>query len=112
MGQTADLEARVTELVRESLRVRVVSLQWLEGQLGLRRFARVQLAGEPTCLIARVDAAEDPAGRPADAAPEPPLEPIRALLEANGLPVPACYASGEGLELLEDLGDVSLQQAA
>jgi aminoglycoside/choline kinase family phosphotransferase len=47
-------------------------------------------------------------------APEPPLEPIRALLESEGLPVPRRYAAdpAHGVELLEDLGEVSLADFA
>ncbi|TFG97440.1 MAG: hypothetical protein E4H11_01940 [Myxococcales bacterium] len=65
-------------------------------------------------LVARVEAAEDPAGRPIGVAPEPPLEPIRALLEREGIPVPARVAADErsGIELLEDVGDLSLTAAA
>jgi len=57
-----------------------------------------------------VDAAEDPGGRPAGAAPEPPLEPVRALLERAGLPVPRRYAADplRDIELLEDGGADSL----
>jgi len=47
-------------------------------------------------------------------APEPPLEPIRALLEREGIPVPGRLAEDAraGIELLEDVGDVSLAAAA
>ena len=57
---------------------------------------------------------EDPAGRPAGAAPEPPHEPIRALLERAGLPVPRRLGGdpAAGIELLEDVGSLPLQSAA
>jgi len=87
-------------------------IQWLPGALGARRFARVALAGSPPCsLIARLEAPEDPTGRPAGVAPEPPLEPIRALLERHGLPVPSRFGGDDAgrIELLEDVGSVSLR---
>jgi aminoglycoside/choline kinase family phosphotransferase len=110
------LEARVRETVRDALGRDVVSLEWIAAGIGLRRFARVACAGnaEPRSLIARVEAPEDPAGRPEGVPPEPPLEPIRAWLEANALPVPRRFGAdrqGE-IELLEDLGDTSLAAAA
>lgn len=116
----ASLEAQLERLVAEQLGRRVRSVAWLEGQLGLRRFARLELdAGDPASLIARIDAAEDPAGRPPGVPPEPPLEPIRALLEANGLPVPRRFggartggAAGADIDLLEDAGELSLRDVA
>ena len=110
-------------------------IEWIPAGVGLRRFARVRLAGTaaPASIIARVDAPEDPAGRPDGLPPEPPLEPLRALLERSGLPVPRHFGSHSGLgggsglagggsggavdmlggvELLEDLGSVSLEVAA
>jgi aminoglycoside/choline kinase family phosphotransferase len=113
--EQATLEPLIDGAVRACLGVGARRFEWLEGQLGLRRFARVHLEGrEPASLIARIDAAEDPAGRPAGAAPEPPLEPIRARLEAAGLPVPARYGGdpATGIDLLEDLGDASLRDVA
>jgi len=85
-------------------------LQRIESGLGTRRFYRVRLAESGKRLIARVEAPEDPAGRPAGIPPEPPLEPLRALLEREGLPVPrrlGRFVPG-GIALLEDLGDRSL----
>ncbi len=108
-------ERDLTELVGRLLGRNVMGIAWLPGQLGLRRFARIQLdAAEPRTLIARVDAPEDPAGRPSVAASEPALEPIRSLFEVHALPVPRRYAADEaaGIELLEDVGDVSLRNAA
>jgi aminoglycoside/choline kinase family phosphotransferase len=112
---TERLEASLRSLVAGALGARIAHVEWLPGQLGLRRFARLSLAGGPVAsLVARVEAPEDPAGRPAGVAPEPPLEPIRALLEREGIPVPARVAADEpsGIELLEDVGDLSLAAAA
>ncbi|HXK24348.1 MAG TPA: phosphotransferase [Myxococcota bacterium] len=100
--------------VARALGSRARDVTLLPAGLGLRRFARVTLepgAAAPS-LIARVDAPEDPAGRPAGVAPEPPLEPIRALLEREGLPVPRSYGGDDGVLLLEDVGDVSLASLA
>jgi aminoglycoside/choline kinase family phosphotransferase len=109
------LEQTLRALVRAQLGARVARVEWLPGQLGLRRFARLRLeGGAHASLVARIEAAEDPAGRPAGAAPEPPLEPIRALLEAHGLPVPRRFGgdTAAGIELLEDVGDLALRDAA
>ena len=88
----------------------VLAVEPIPAGIGLRRFYRLRLAAAPGSAIARVDHAEDPTGRPAGAAPEPPLEPVRALLEREGLPVPRRYAAdtARGIELLEDAGEVSL----
>jgi hypothetical protein len=101
--------------------VDAIAVEWLRGALGCRRFARIwldrsarELEATPRTLIARVEAPEDSEGRPAGAAPEPPLEPIRALLESEGLPVPKCYGADDshGIELLEDLGERALVDIA
>ena len=115
MGQAEEIEATVRRAVRKALGREVARVEPIAGHLGLRRFARVWLAtGVPASLIARIHAAEDPAARPAGAAPEPPLEPLRALLESCGLPVPARLGTDEEarVELLEDFGSLSLTQAA
>lgn len=107
------LQKRVAEIVRASLGRAVTAIEPLTGQLGLRRFWRVSLDGHPDRAIARIDAPEDAAGRPAGIPAEPALEPVRSLLESAGLPVPRRYG-GEAdgsIELLEDLGDVSLRDA-
>ena len=85
----------------------------LASGLGLRRFYRVRTAGTPASLIARVEADEDPAGRPAGQAPEPALEPLRTFLADLGLPVPAHLGAipAHGIELLEDFGDRNLERA-
>ncbi len=98
--------------IQSHLGTDVTSLEPIEAGLGLRRFFRVHLAGPPGVVIARVEAPEDPAGRPPGVPPEPPQEPIRALLAEHGLPVPRRHAGNGTIELLEDLGDVSLEQLA
>ena len=112
-------ESRVRAAARDALGCDLARLEPLPGALGTRRFARVwpQAAagsGVPTTLIARVEEPEDRQRRPAGIPPEPPLEPIRALLAAEGLPVPRSWGSdaGRGVDLLEDLGARSLTDAA
>jgi aminoglycoside/choline kinase family phosphotransferase len=81
------------------------------GGVGHRRFVRVHLAGAtPASLVARLDRGEPAPG----VLPEPPLEPLRTLLEAHGLPVPRRLGGdpAAGIDLLEDLGDVALADAA
>ena len=114
----AEAHAELETAVRDACAAagfQVVRVEPLAGGLSLRRFARVHTASSDTpTLVARVEAPEDPAGRPAGAAPEPPHEPIRALLEAHGLPVPRRLGgdAASGVELLEDLGDLDLAAAA
>ncbi|MCP5057969.1 MAG: phosphotransferase [bacterium] len=105
---------RVAAFAAECLGSDVDSIQEIPAGLGLRRFYRVQVRGTPASVIARVEAAEDPAGRPANAVPEPPLEPLRSHLEQHGLPVPGRLGGDAnlGIELLEDCGDLSLERAA
>ncbi len=106
-----EIAASVRRAVRDALGSEAAKIELLPPALGLRRFARVTLdAGPAPTLVARVDAPEDPAGRPPGIPPEPPLEPLRALLERCGLPVPACYGADEaaGIQLLEDAGRLSL----
>jgi aminoglycoside/choline kinase family phosphotransferase len=115
-GPDAELEARLRALVRAALGSEVTSLEPIAGQIGLRRFLRVRLAprrGGPSSLVARIEAPEDPASRPEGIPPEPPLEPVRRLLETHGLPVPARLGgdSASGIELLEDAGARSLAAA-
>ncbi len=97
--------------VGEALGLEPAALEPIGDSLGTRSFLRVRLP-DGRSLIARVDGPEDPHGRPAGVAPEPPLEPIRAFLAAAGLPVPARLGGAEGIALLEDFGARSLQQAA
>ena len=99
--------ARIAEFAQSSLREAIAEIAPLSAALGLRRFYRLRTASGRT-LIARVEAEEDPAGRPPGIPAEPQLEPIRARLERAGLPVPKCYGSAPGIALLEDFGDESL----
>jgi len=114
-------EAIIASLVGARFGVGVARIEPLEGALGFRKFSRVWLEttgtkaeSTPRSLVARIEADAGPVRQGAGLPPEPPLEPIRALLEAEGLPVPCCYASdaARGVELLEDLGDVSLVECA
>ena len=114
MREGSDAAAALGEVVREQLGVNVVASQPLPAGLGPRRFVRLILDGPPGRLVARIDADEDPAGRPSAAAPEPALEPLRSFLEDAGLPVPARHGGdwARGVELLEDLGERTLERAA
>ena len=114
-------DAIIADLISAQFGVAVSRIERLRGALGFRNFSRVWLEileikseSIPQTLIARIEGAEDPGRRPTDIPPEPPLEPIRALLEAEGLPVPRRYAAdpARGVELLEDLGEVSLADFA
>lgn len=109
-----ELTAELEELCARLAGVRVRAVEPLAADLGTRRFFRLRLAGPPGSLIARVEAPEDPQGRPTGAAPEPPLEPLRHLLETAGLPVPRSFGTdpSRGVDLLEDLGDCTLEAAA
>ncbi len=103
----SDESRRVADLAARALGEIIAEVAPLNAGIGLRRFYRVRSAAGRSA-IARVEAEEDPAGRPPGIPPEPPLEPIRARLERAGLPVPARYGSAPGIELLEDFGDESL----
>jgi aminoglycoside/choline kinase family phosphotransferase len=83
----------------------VEAIEPLPAGLDVRSFYRVHLADDalPARLIARVDP------KPSTSSD---LEPIRSVLAHHQLPVPARYASASGLELLEDLGDESLELLA
>ncbi len=108
------LETRIALLAERCLHAELQGLAWLPAGLGARRFARARLAGAAVATaIARIEAPEDPRIRPGGAPPEPAQEPIRALLEAHGLPVPRRYGADPeaGIELLEDLGELSLERA-
>lgn len=85
--------------------------------LGTRRFYRLLVSGgdaPASSVIARVDAEEDPSKRARGVAPEPPLEPIRRLLNEAEIPVPRRFAAlpEVGAELLEDVGDTTLEGIA
>jgi len=80
------------------------------GGVGHRGFFRVTLAaGRPRTLVARVDRGEPAPG----VLPEPPLEPLRSFLETQGIPVPRRLGgdAGRQIDLLEDLGEISLADA-
>jgi aminoglycoside/choline kinase family phosphotransferase len=116
-----ELETRVAEVVAAQWGATIARFEPLSGALGTRVFARVWLDSRaqstesiPATAIARIENPEDPARRPADVPPEPPLEPIRGLLEDEGLPVPLCYGADDArsVTLLEDLGTVALADVA
>lgn len=112
-AETSDTEARLRRLAAD-LGCRIERFERLHAGLGLRRFLRLHLSGGgPPSAVARIDAPEDPAGRPAGVPPEPPLEPLRTRLEEAGIPVPARLGSDPeaGIELLEDVGDRSMLRA-
>ena len=99
-------------MIRDRFGASLERCEAIEAGLGSRRFYRLTLSGgqpgaTPGSAIARVDAPEDPSLRPAGAAPEPPLEPLRSFLAEHGIPVPGRFASDEahGIALLEDYGD-------
>jgi aminoglycoside/choline kinase family phosphotransferase len=101
-------DASIAELVSAEFGVGVSRIESLRGALGFRNFSRVWLETSeikresiPETLIARIEPAEDPQGRPAGIPAEPPLEPIRTLLEAEGLPVPQRYAADPAAEACE-----------
>ncbi len=109
-----DLERALRECVYASLGVEIARLEALPAGLSTRRFFRITTrCGQPRTLIARLDAPEDSAGRPAGAAPEPPLVPIQRFLARHGLPVPRRYSGDpqQGIELLEDVGELALADA-
>lgn len=114
---------RLRALVRERLGRTPARIDAVPAGLGTRRFHRLHFDdGAPRTLIARVEPGpSDPSAPPARpsgaAAPEPPpwlpepaLEPLRGFLEAEGLPVPASHGHWPdvGIDLLEDVGDVTL----
>lgn len=117
---------RLAEFVSERLGRRVVAVEPIAAGMGARRFHRLRfVSGEPSTLVARLEpdasstdarvADPDPKRLPAAPTwlPEPPLEPLRSVLEAAGLPVPqsAGHFPALGLELLEDVGSTNLLHA-
>ncbi|MEE3332238.1 MAG: phosphotransferase [Myxococcota bacterium] len=107
-----ELRGRLDALVLTQLGVSIESVESVAAGLGSRHFFRLQLSSRGTSAIARVDMPEDPGLRPPGVAAEPSLEPIRAHLEANGLPVPKRLAACDGIELLEDVGRLTLEDVA
>lgn len=107
------LEAALRALVRARTGTEIRQLEPIAGALGLRRFLRLHTSGEPATLVARIETEEDPSRRPAGLPPEPPLEPLRSVLEASGIPVPRSYGhdAAQGIDLLEDAGPTPLRDA-
>ena len=107
-------EAKLRKLSARAFGQEPRAIERVPAGLGLRRFWRLRFDAPPYRVIARIEADEDPAGRPAGAAPEPPLEPIRAHLAEHAIRVPSRLASdaAAGIELLEDAGDVTLESVA
>ena len=106
----AALQAELRDLVREQIGLEVDRFEALRGVAGHRRIFRLWLRdGAPRTLIARVDRGDPPPG----VAPEPRLEPLRAFLEAHGLPVPRRLGGNRArdIDLLEDLGSRELLEA-
>lgn len=114
MAADAAFDPAIEALCRKVFAAPPLDCQPIEAGLGARRFFRVTLAGAPQRAIARCEQPEDASLRPPGVAAEPPLEPVRALLAAAGLRVPHRYgASTDGqIELLEDLGDETLEACA
>ena len=83
-------DAIIADLISAQFGVAVARIEQLQGALGFRNFSRVWLETAeikseftPETLIARIEVAEDPSRRTTGIPPEPLLEPIRALLEAE-----------------------------
>jgi len=106
------MEEHVRRSVREALGLEVESVTPIREGLAVRSFFRVRAQGVPGSVVVRVDAPEDPAGRPAGVPPEPALEPLRTFLAERGVPVPLHFGSRDGTDLLEDLGSRSLRDVA
>jgi len=112
-------QEKLVSIVRAEIRRPPDAIEPIAAGLGSRRFYRIRFEqGEPTTLIARVEAQTDGNSvtlptEPSDWLPEPPLEPLRSFLERAGLPVPRSYAHlpQYGLDLLEDVGDRTLADA-
>ncbi len=102
----SELDTRIETLTRSATRRAVVRVEAIAAGLGAHHFFRVH-CDDGESVIARV-----PAERPAGSGPEPPLEPTRAFLEEAGLPVPRSVFHCEDLDLLEDLGSLSLRDVA
>lgn len=110
MHPVPDEASRIERLVAETLGVEVKALERLSGGLGLRSFYRARTSGTPASLVVRVEADEDPAGRPPGVPAEPGLEPTRTFLAEHGIPVPLRFGGEDGVDFLEDLGSASLEQ--
>ncbi|MAI77847.1 MAG: hypothetical protein CL917_02800 [Deltaproteobacteria bacterium] len=99
-----NVQAQIEKLTGRS----VMALEDVEPGLGHRHFFRVRFGDQkkPRSMIARF---EPTAALSSETPSEPPLEPIRAFLEKRGLPVPRSYGDNGPLQLLEDLGNTSLE---
>jgi aminoglycoside/choline kinase family phosphotransferase len=110
-----ELREQIIRLALSSLGGEVEAIREIAPGLGHRRFYRLTLnSARAATAIARVEAPDGDRTATPEIAPEPELEPIRAWLEAAGLPVPARHGADEahGIELLEDVGERSLELAA
>ena len=112
-ADTDEFRKDLCALVRRRLGGEVVRFEPIAPGLGTRVFSRLHLAGcSVASAIARIEVPEDPAGRPTGVAPEPSLEPLRSFLEQAQLPVPRSYGREGPIQLLEDGGRCSLEDAA
>jgi aminoglycoside/choline kinase family phosphotransferase len=118
-------DGAVSQAERIALRTwpgaRVERAAMLAGDASARRYARLHLAGggAPATAIAMLlpegDAlASEELAPDAGPPPELPFVSVGRFLEANGIPVPAVYATAvaAGVLLLEDVGDLPLAEAA
>lgn len=106
----ASIDAEIRALVETQIGAVGSVAEIAGGGVGHRGFFRVTLAGNPPrTLVARIDRGEPAPG----VLPEPPLEPLRSFLAARGIAVPRRLGGDAALriDLLEDLGDVSLAEA-
>jgi len=113
-------QASLEEILRNKLGRTAIRIEAMTAGMGTRRFHRIFLeGGEPTTLVARIEAGDAvaPAATGRQRVPdapawldEPALEPLRGFLEAAGLPVPRSYLHlpEAGIDLLEDVGDETL----
>lgn len=104
---------RVLALAREAIGAQPIAIEPVTEGMATRRFVRLHFPGDARAasVIARIEAPEDPARLPPGVPPEPRLEPLRAFLEASGLPVPRAWAHDDeaGVDLLEDVGTRALR---
>jgi aminoglycoside/choline kinase family phosphotransferase len=104
---SVELRTEITELLGRT----PSQIRRIQAGLGHRHFFRLHFEDglAPESLIARVE----PKGTRKDlAGQEPELEPIRAFLEQAGLPVPRSFANTKHIQILEDLGENSLEKVA
>ncbi len=102
MSEEADA---LPAVVRRELGREIVARRELAPGLGSRRFIRLSLDAAPTHVIARLETPRASTGG------EPPLEPLRTILEQADLPVPKRFGGdpSRGIDLLEDVGDENLE---